>query len=71
MYVCLCNGYRDTELRAVAETGVRCARMAYQALGGTLRCGRCLATAQELIDRVHDGLSAEIPFTAHLAQQAD
>src|SRR3546814_20427038 len=26
MYVCLCNGYRDTEIREIAESGVRCAR---------------------------------------------
>lgn len=71
MYVCLCNGYRNTELRALAETGVRCARMAYLTLGGALRCGRCLATAQELTDRVHVGLKSEITFAAPLARQAD
>ena len=55
MYVCVCNAYRDTEIRAVAQTGVRCAREAYLELGNGPRCGRCLSFAQVLIDRIHDG----------------
>ena len=53
MYVCICNGYRDSEICAVAAAGVRCARKAYDALGGPPRCGRCLFAAQALIDGVH------------------
>ena len=45
MYVCICNAYRDAEIREAA-------------LGGGPRCGRCLPTAQELIDREHDAPSA-------------
>ena len=54
MYVCICNAYRDAEIREAARAGVRCAHKAYAALGGEPRCGRCLPTAQELIDREHD-----------------
>ena len=54
MYVCLCNGYRDGDIRQVAQSGVRSARLAYMKLGAGPRCGTCLATAQDLIDRVHD-----------------
>ena len=54
MYVCVCNAYRDTEIRAVAQAGVRCARKAYQELGNGPRCGRCLSFAQGLIDRIHE-----------------
>ena len=50
MYVCICNGYRDSELRTLASQGVRCARAAYQSLGNGPRCGRCLTFAQQLID---------------------
>jgi len=53
MYVCLCNGYRDAEIREVAQSGVRCARKAYDVLGGGPRCGRCLIVAQDLIDDAH------------------
>ena len=54
MYVCVCNAYRDAEIRAVAQAGVRCARKAYQELGNGPRCGRCLSFAQGLIDTIHE-----------------
>ena len=54
MYVCVCNAYRDTEIRAVAQAGVRCARKAYQEFGNGPQCGRCLSFAQGLIDRIHE-----------------
>ena len=54
MYVCVCNAYRDAEIRAVAQAGIRCARKAYQELGNGPRCGRCLSFAQSLIDRIHE-----------------
>ena len=54
MYVCVCNAYRDTEIRAVAQNGVRCAKKAYQELGNGPQCGRCLSFAQGLIDRIHE-----------------
>src|SRR3546814_15382530 len=41
MYVCLCNGYRDTEIREIAESGVRCAREVYLTLGNGPCCGTC------------------------------
>ena len=53
MYVCLCNGYRDVEIRQVAESGVRCAIEAYTALGSGPCCGTCLPCAQEIVDDVH------------------
>jgi bacterioferritin-associated ferredoxin len=53
MYVCLCNRYRDSDLREVAQNGVRCAKAAYFALGHGPRCGRCVEFAQGLIDSVH------------------
>lgn len=50
MYVCICNGYRDCELRALAQQGVRSAHAAYRSLGAGPRCGRCLSVAQRVID---------------------
>lgn len=54
MYICLCNGYRDEEIRNAAEAGIHCAREAYERLGQGPQCGCCLPLAQELIDGVHD-----------------
>ncbi len=54
MYICICNAYRDAEIREAARAGLRSAPKAYAALGGKPRCGRCLPVAQELIDQEHD-----------------
>ena len=59
MYVCLCNGYRDSEIREVAESGVRCAQEVYLTLGNGPCCGTCLDCAQEIVDSVHT--SGEAP----------
>lgn len=60
MYVCLCNGYRDSEIRDVArEEGATSAEEAYLTLGEGPCCGRCLPTAQEILDREHRCLRAE------------
>lgn len=55
MFVCICNAYRDVEIREAARAGARCARDAYAALGAGPRCGRCLGDAQTLIDEAHGG----------------
>ena len=68
MYVCICNGYRDAEISEVAQSGVRCARKAYQTLGSGPRCGRCLTFAQNLIDRIHGEPQSDVSFAPCLAQ---
>jgi len=54
MYVCICNGHRDRDIRAAAATGLKCARAVYAHLGKPPRCGRCLPFAAQLIDEVHE-----------------
>jgi len=58
MYVCLCNGYRDAEIREVAESGLRCVREVYFTLGNGPCCGSCLDYAQDIVDSVHGGAEA-------------
>jgi bacterioferritin-associated ferredoxin len=53
MFVCICNGHRDSEIRAAAAEGLTCARAIYRHLGKPPRCGRCLDLASELVDEVH------------------
>ena len=52
MFVCLCNGYSDDEIRKVAVNGATTAADAYEALGHGPACGTCLPFAQQLIDQV-------------------
>ncbi|WP_193369924.1 (2Fe-2S)-binding protein [Pelagibius marinus] len=70
MYVCLCNGYRDEEIREVAESGVRCAREAYLTLGNGPCCGTCLDCAQEIVDNVHTPAAAKTRPQPELAPEA-
>jgi len=53
MYVCICNGHRDHDIRRAAATGLRCARAIYSHLGKPARCGRCLDLATRVIEEVH------------------
>jgi bacterioferritin-associated ferredoxin len=59
MYVCICNGHRDSEIRAAAAAGFRCAREIYQHLGKPPRCGRCLDVASQIVSEVHDAAAAQ------------
>jgi bacterioferritin-associated ferredoxin len=53
MFVCICNGHRDSDIRAAAAQGLRSAREIYRHLGKPPRCGRCLDLAAEIVDEVH------------------
>ncbi len=53
MYVCICNGHRDGDIRDAAKTGLRCAKQIYRHLGKPARCGRCLDFAAQVIAEVH------------------
>lgn len=53
MYVCICNGHRDGDIRNAAKTGLTCAKQIYRHLGKPARCGRCLDFAAQVIAEVH------------------
>jgi bacterioferritin-associated ferredoxin len=53
MFVCICNGHRDSEIRSAAQSGLTCARKIYRHLGKPAKCGRCLEFATQLVDEVH------------------
>ncbi|MDG2316279.1 MAG: (2Fe-2S)-binding protein [Gammaproteobacteria bacterium] len=54
MYVCICNGHSDRDIKRVAQSGVSCARDIYIQLGKPMRCGRCIDMAEELVQKVHE-----------------
>jgi len=53
MYVCLCNGYRESELRDMARQGYAVAEEAYEAMGEGPCCGHCVDFAQGILDEEH------------------
>lgn len=53
MYVCLCHGVTDRDVRAAAENGISSMRQLGKELGVGRQCGRCAATAREILREVN------------------
>jgi bacterioferritin-associated ferredoxin len=53
MYICICNGHRECDIRDAAREGLRSAPEIYRRLGKPVRCGRCLEVATQVIEEVH------------------
>ncbi len=52
MYVCLCRGITDTQIKQAIESGkASCMRSLSKALGIAGDCGRCGKEARELLER--------------------
>ncbi|AFP29406.1 bacterioferritin-associated ferredoxin [Marinobacter sp. BSs20148] len=49
MYVCLCHGVTDRDIRAAADNGVTSMRQLGEELGVGTQCGRCAPTAREIL----------------------
>ncbi|MBD3640353.1 MAG: bacterioferritin-associated ferredoxin [Marinobacter sp.] len=49
MYVCLCHGVTDREIREAAENGISSMRQLGKELGVGTQCGRCACTAREIL----------------------
>ncbi|MBW4935440.1 bacterioferritin-associated ferredoxin [Marinobacter sp. F4206] len=49
MYVCLCHGVTDREIREAAENGVSSMRQLGKEMGVGRQCGRCASTAREIL----------------------
>lgn len=52
MYICICNGHRESDIRNAAREGLRTAPEIYRRLGKPVRCGRCLEVASQVIEEV-------------------
>jgi bacterioferritin-associated ferredoxin len=48
MYICLCNGLTDRDLRNSAEGGCSVA-MVYRALGCEPQCGKCVPFVRQML----------------------
>ena len=53
MYVCICNGVTDHEIRAGAAAGCTTLAELTMRTGCGATCGSCLEQAQALLDEVH------------------
>ncbi len=49
MYVCLCNGFTDRQIRRTAEAGPGSVSEVYRALGSAPKCGKCVPFVRDLL----------------------
>jgi bacterioferritin-associated ferredoxin len=62
MYVCLCNGITEGQIREAVSDGAHSLRELSQCLGVASCCGKCADCVQQV---VHEALSAD-GFREHL-----
>lgn len=63
MYVCVCNGLTDRDIRRAGDQGHCTVASAYCSLGAEVNCGRCVPMARQLITKQNE-LNANIPAEA-------
>lgn len=63
MYVCLCEGVTDRQIREAVQDGASSMRKLRQQLGVASNCGRCACHAKQLLDeaRTHSSDGALVP----------
>ena len=71
MYVCLCNGVTEREIRQVAEAGCRTMSELTMRTGCGASCGSCIEIATQLLDEVHASVATAVvvplPVLSHAA----
>ena len=67
MYVCICNGVTDHEIREVAAAGCTTLSELTMRTGCGATCGSCLEQAQQLLDEVHAVKALRLPVLSEAA----
>jgi bacterioferritin-associated ferredoxin len=63
VYVCICNGFTDGQVRSVCEQQKCRVSEVYKALGCAPKCGKCVPTIKELA-RVQPSIAAFVEAAA-------
>lgn len=67
MYVCICNGVTDRQIREAAEAG--CASMAELTMrtGAGATCGSCLLLASDILEEARYRIALPLPVLSRAA----
>ncbi|GLQ06826.1 (2Fe-2S)-binding protein [Sneathiella chinensis] len=49
MYVCLCNGFTDRDVKSAIASGAEAVSRVYQSLGASPQCAKCSTHIRDLI----------------------
>jgi bacterioferritin-associated ferredoxin len=52
VYICLCNGFTDRQVRRSAEAGNASVSQVYKALGCAPKCGKCVPLVRDMLKSV-------------------
>jgi len=61
VYICLCNGFTDRQIRRSVEANGRSVAAVYKALGCAPKCGKCVPMVRELLRRGGPSNDTEAP----------
>jgi bacterioferritin-associated ferredoxin len=62
MYVCVCNGVTDRDIRRAAADGCRDLSELSMRTGAGLTCGTCSSLAGEILDQARRELAFPLPL---------
>jgi len=58
MYVCLCNGFTDRDVKSAIETGVDSVPNVYECLGAAPQCAKCSSHIRGMLQEERSKKSA-------------
>lgn len=64
MYICLCHGVTDSQIRQEVCEGACSLREVSRRLGVATQCGKCGRCAKALVEETLDAFSVEAPVAA-------
>ena len=67
MYVCICNGVTEQQVRDAADAGCASVAKLTMRTGAGANCGSCVGLAAELLDEMKAGRELDLPILAHAA----
>lgn len=67
MFVCICNGVTDRQIREAADAGCDSVSEMTMRTGAGASCGSCLGLVAELIDEARVRRALPLPVLAHAA----
>ncbi len=60
MYVCLCKGITDSQIRSAVDDGATSLRHVRKQLGVASQCGKCSCLAREILNNAVQEKSMEV-----------
>ena len=64
MFVCICNGVTDKQIRQAVATGANDLETLQSRLSVANNCGECACMAQQLIDEEAASLAGQLAYSA-------